>query len=85
MVVILKLNKGTAEKLLEFTYIKPEQSRNLSGKGLTLEIDDKDFLIEIHEREKMIEIADYNGSFGIWFKLTKEKVKKLKEIAKMGP
>jgi len=85
MVVILKLNKGTVEKLLEFTYLKPEQSRNLTGKELTLEMDDKDFLIEMHEREGMVEIADFNGSFGVWFKLTKEKVKKLKEIAKKGP
>ena len=85
MVVILKLNKGTAEKLLEFTYIEPEQSRNISGKELTLEMDDKDFLIEMHEREGMVEIADFNGSFGIWFKLTEEKAKKLKEIANRGP
>jgi len=85
MVVILKLNKGTVEKLMEFTNIKSDESKNLSNKELELELNDKDVLIEIHEIENMVEIADYNGSFGIWFKLTKEKIEKLKQMANMGP
>jgi hypothetical protein len=85
MVVILKLNKGTVEKLLEFTYLKPEQSRNLTGKDLTLQLNEEDILIELHEKEGMIEIADFNGSFGVWFKLTRDRIKKLKEIVNKGP
>jgi hypothetical protein len=85
MSVTLKLNKGTAERLLEFRYVKPEESRNITDKELTLEMNDSDVLIELHPKEKMVEISDFNGSFGIWFKLTKEKVKKFKEIADMGP
>lgn len=85
MSVTLKLDKGTVEKLLEFKYLKPEESRNLTEKELTLELFDSDVLIELHPKENMVEISDFNGSFGIWFKLTKEKVDKLKEIASMGP
>ena len=85
MVVTLKLNKGTVEKLLEFTDLRIDESRNLTEKELTLELEDKDVLIELHEKEGMIEIADFNGSFGIWLKLTKDKIKKIKEIANMGP
>jgi hypothetical protein len=85
MVVTLKLNKGTAEKLLEFRYIKPDESRNLTDKELTLELNDNEVLIELHPKEKMLEISDFNGSFGIWFRITKEKIDKLKEIANMGP
>ena len=85
MVVTLKLNKGTVEKLLEIKDIKADQARNLSEGEVTIELNDNDVLIEIHEKEKMIEIADYNGSFGIWFKITNEKIQKLKELAKMGP
>jgi hypothetical protein len=85
MSVTLKLDKGTVEKLLEFKYIKPDESRNLSEKELTLELNDSDVLIELHPKEKMVEISDLNGSFGIWFRITKEKIDKLKEIAEMGP
>jgi hypothetical protein len=85
MVVTLKLNKGTVEKLLEFTYLEPNQSRNLTEKELSLELNDEDVLIEMHEKEGMLEIADFNGSFGIWFKLTRDRNKKLKEITKKGP
>jgi hypothetical protein len=86
MVVTLKLDKGTAEKLIEWMNIKSDQSRNLTGKELTLELNDKDVLIELHEKENLIEIADFNGSFGVWFELTNEKIEKLKEILRnMGP
>ena len=86
MVVTLKLNKGTAEKLIEWINIKPEQSRNITGEVLTLELNDKDVLIELHEKENFIEITDFNGSFGIWFELTNERIRKLKEILRaMGP
>ena len=86
MVVTLKLNKGTAEKLIEYINIKSEESRNLTSEELTLELNDKDVLIEFHEKENLIEIMDFNGSFGLWFKLTYEKTKKLKEILRqMGP
>jgi hypothetical protein len=85
MVVTLKLNKGTVEKLIEWKIIKPEQPRNLTDKELTLELDNKDVLIELHKKENIIEIADLNGSFSIWFELTDEKLEKLREALEKGP
>ena len=84
MTVLLKIDKGTAEKLLQWIEIKPEQSRNLIGKELTLELEDREVLIEPHKegRKEMIEIADINGSFGLWIELKSEKIQRLKEILK---
>ena len=85
MPVILKIDKGTAEKLIKWLELKPNQSRNLTGKELTLEIENDEVVIEPHYDKKIIEIADANGSFGIWIELTKEKIERLKEILdKMG-
>jgi hypothetical protein len=84
MSVILKIDKGTAEKLIQWLELKPEQSKNLSGKELTLELENKEVLIEPHKEgyKRMIEIADMNGSFGLWIELTNDKVEKLKNILK---
>ena len=84
MSVILKIDKGTAEKLMQWLEIKPDQSRNLTGKELTLRLEDKEVLIEPHKEgyRKMIEISDINGSFGLWIELTSEKIQKLKNILK---
>jgi len=84
MSVILKIDKGTAEKLMQWLEIKPDQSRNLTGKELTLRLEDKEVLIEPHKEgyRKMIEISDMNGSFGLWVELTNEKIQKLKNILK---
>jgi len=84
--IILKLDKGMIEKLLKETTLKPGQSRDLSGKELTLELENKEVVIELHTKDnkKLIEIADVNGSFGMWFELKDDKLKKLDEILK-GP
>lgn len=85
MSVILKIDKGTAEKLIKWLELKPTQSKNLIGKELTLEIENDEVVIEPHYDKKFIEIADINGSFGVWVQLNKEKSERLKEILdKMG-
>jgi len=83
MSVILKLDKGTAEKLLEWKQLKPDQSKNLTGKELTFELQDDDVVIQMH-KNRLLEIADANGSFGLWIKLYPDRLKKLKRIVK-GP
>ena len=82
MSAILKINKGTAEKLLQWTEIKPNQSRDLSGKELTLEIENNELIIERHKEDygEILEISDLNGSLGVWVQLTMENVRKLKGI-----
>ncbi|MEM5778429.1 MAG: hypothetical protein QXD43_02300 [Candidatus Aenigmatarchaeota archaeon] len=84
MSVILKIDKGTAEKLLQWIELKPEQSRNLTGKELTLELENKEVVIEIHKEgyKNMFEISDVNGSFGLWIELTVERIEKIKELLK---
>ena len=83
MNVILKLDKGTAEKLIEWTELRASQSKNLTGRELTFEIKDDDVIIEMHKND-LLEIADTNGSFGLWIKLNPDRIKKLKHILK-GP
>lgn len=81
MPVILKIDKGTAEKLIKWLELKPNQSRNLTGKELTLEIENDEVVIEPHyNSKKFIEISDANGSFGVWVELTQEKIERLKEL-----
>jgi hypothetical protein len=82
MSVILKIDKGTAEKLIQWLELKPEHSKNLTGKELTLELENREVLIEPHKEgyKRMIEISDINGSFGVWVELTNENVQKLKNI-----
>jgi len=82
MSAILKINKGTAEKLLQWKEIKPNQSRDLSGQELTLEIGNNELVIEKHKKDygDILEISDLNGSFGVWVQLTIENVQKLKGI-----
>jgi len=75
----LKLDKGTLEKLIEWTELKTNQSKNLTGKELTLELNDRDIIIELH-KNKLLEIADANGSFGLWIKLNPDRIKKFKHI-----
>jgi hypothetical protein len=84
MSVILKIDKGTAEKLIQWLELKPDQSKNLTGKELTLELENKEVFIEPHKEgyKYMIEISDINGSFGLWIELTNEKIQKLKDILK---
>ncbi len=84
MSVILKIDKGTAEKLIQWLELKPEQSKNLTGKELTLELENKEVIIEPEKEgyKRMIEISDINGSFGLWIELTSDKIEKLKSILK---
>ena len=81
----LKIDKGTAEKLLQTKEIREEWSKNLSGKELTLEIDDNDIFMDLQNDggEKWLELSDSNGSFGIWIKFTPRIKDTLKRI--MGP
>jgi hypothetical protein len=81
MTVVLKIDKGTAERLIEWIDIKSDQSRNLTGKELTLELENREILIEPHKnRKKFIEISDMNGSFGLWVELTQERIEKIRQI-----
>lgn len=84
MTALLKINQGTAEKLLKWTDIKPTQSRNLGSKELTVEIEDDEVVIEKHieDYREFLELSDLNGSFGVWVELTKESIQKLKSILK---
>jgi len=84
MIVTLKLDKGTAERLIHWANITPEQSKNIIGKELILEFYDDEVLIQGH-KDKKIEISDVNGSFSLWFKLTEDKLNKLKKILEKGP
>ncbi len=81
MPATLKLDKGFAKKLSDFTKLSPEMSKDLSGEELTAEILDPELVIQKHKGEPpTLEIADVNGSFGIWVDLRADKVRRLKEI-----
>lgn len=80
---ILKLDKGFVEKLIKNDILDSEKSLNLIGKELSYELKNKELVIQFHKEENMLEISDINGTFGLWFKLKEDKVKRLKEI--MGP
>jgi len=84
MTTILKIDKGTAEKLIQWIELNPDQSKELTGKELTLKLEDRELVIESHKEDhkKMIELSDLNGSFGLWIELTDEKIQKLKKILK---
>lgn len=84
MIVTLKIDKGTAERLIHWVNITPEQSKNIIGKELILEFYDDEILIQGH-KDKKVEISDVNGSFSLWFKLTEDKLNKLKKILEKGP
>ena len=86
MTVTLKIDKGTAERLINWKNIRQRESKNLSGTDLTLELEDDEVLIELHRKDNLLEISDLNGSFGLWLELEDDKIKKLKEIIeKTGP
>jgi len=86
MTVTLKIDKGTAERLINWKNIRQRQSKNLSGSDLTLELEDDEVFIELHRKDNLLEISDLNGSFGLWLELKDDKIKKLKEITeKTGP
>jgi hypothetical protein len=82
MPAILKLNKGTAEKLVQWTELKPGQSMNLSGKELSIEVDNSDLVISPHKEgmKRWLEISDLNGSFGVWIELNRGNVDKLRGV-----
>ena len=87
MTVIVKIDEGTARKLIKQRNISSEEPKDLLGKELTLELNDSDVTIERFKEKKkdVIEISDVNGSFGIWFTPTVEKVGKLKQLLEKGP
>ncbi|MFH1229358.1 MAG: hypothetical protein V1678_02950 [Candidatus Aenigmatarchaeota archaeon] len=82
MTTVLKINQGTAERLLQWNELKPDQSRNLSGKDLTLEVHNSEIIVEPckENNRNMLEISDTEGSFGLWLDLTSERIQKLKSI-----
>ena len=85
MTVIIKLDKGTAEKLINQGNVTAEESKDLSGTEVTLELNDSDITIQrFKDTGDLIEIADVNGTFGIWMTPTAEKLGRLKEIVQKG-
>jgi len=80
MTVTLKIDKGTAERLINWKNIRQEEPKNLSGSELTLELRDDEVLIELHRKENLLEISDLSGSFGLWLELRDDKIQKFKEI-----
>ena len=83
--VILKIDKGLTERLMEIKELKEQQARNLKGEELTLNLADNDVVIEVHKDglKNYLEISDINGSFGLWIELTKNKFDKIKHIVRM--
>ncbi len=81
MTVILKVDKGTAEKLVDENKIKEDDVKNLSGEEVELNIEDGDFFIEkLKEKHKeFLELSDVEGTFSLWFDLTEERKEKLKK------
>ena len=85
MTVTIKLDKGTMEKLIKEGKVAAEESKDLSGTELTLELKDSDITIQrFKDQGDLIEIADVNGTFGIWMTPTAEKIGKLKEVVEKG-
>jgi len=85
MTVTIKLDKGTVEKLLKEGKVMAEESKNLSGEELTLELKDSDITIQrFKDTGDLIEIADVHGTFGFWMTPTAEKIGKLKNIVEKG-
>ena len=83
MTATLKINKGTAERLLEWTSIKADQSKNLTDKDLTLELDNGNVVIKRHSNGRsVLEISDFEGSFSVRIELTPENVSKIWEALK---
>jgi hypothetical protein len=82
MTTVLKINQGTVERLLQWNELNADQSRNLSGKDLTLEVHNSEIIVESckENNKDMIEISDTEGSFGLWLELTYERIQKLKSI-----
>jgi len=85
MVVTLKIDKGTAERLISWKTIHQRESKNLSGTELTLELEDDEIFIELHKKDNLLEISDLGGSFGLWLKLEEDKIEKLRKIVETGP
>ncbi len=85
MTVVLKIDKGTAKKLVEQGKIEEEDSKDLTSEEIELNIKDGNLFIESLEEEhkKLLEISDTEGSFSVWFDLTEERKEKLKKI--LGP
>ncbi|MBR9682197.1 MAG: hypothetical protein GOV02_00830 [Candidatus Aenigmarchaeota archaeon] len=84
MSIIIKIDKGTAEKLIKEGKVTSEESKDLSGTELILELKDSDVTIQrfTEKDQDLIEIADVNGTFGIWFTPTAEKIGRMKDITK---
>jgi len=86
--VILKIDKGTTSKLLEKKILKEDESKNLTGEELTLELKDRDVVIQAFREgiHSHMEIADVNGSFTLGIELSKDKLEKLRHIVRrLGP
>ncbi|MBU5557600.1 MAG: hypothetical protein QW227_01400 [Candidatus Aenigmatarchaeota archaeon] len=82
MPVTIKLDKGFVKKLADVGNITPEMSKDLSGEELTAQILDPELVIQKHPgKPPLLEIADVNGSFGVWVELRADKIRRLKEIA----
>lgn len=76
------MDKGTVEKMIKDGKVSAEESKNLSGTELTLELKDSDVTIQrfTEKDQDLIEIADVNGTFALWFTPTAEKIGRLRNI-----
>lgn len=83
MNVVLTLDKGMVEQLVERERIKAGHSKGLTGEEVSVEINDKELAIEIYKKhnKKIVEISDINGGFELVFEATKDKIEKFKDIA----
>ncbi len=86
--VILKLDKGLAERLIETRELKEEQAKNIKGEELTLNLFDDEVAIETRKdgSKNYLEISDVNGSFALLIELSKDKFDRIKHIVRrLGP
>ncbi|HLC50814.1 MAG TPA: hypothetical protein VJH90_00370 [archaeon] len=69
MPVIIKIDRGVAERLLEIGKVRADGFKNIKGEELTLEVDESEIFIERQRegRKGLVEVSDVNGTFGIWF------------------
>ena len=86
--VILKLDRGLAERLIQVKELKKEQAKNIKGEELTLNLFEDEVAIETRKdgARNYLEISDVNGSFALLVELTKDKFDKIKNIVRrLGP
>jgi len=79
MTFVIKLNKGTLERLLKDNEIEEDMALNLTDEEVTLKLKDSEIFIDPNRNDKKLEISDVSGSFGVWFKPDAEKRKRFRK------